>query len=205
MTKWLALSWWNDSLSLSLSISLRSLNFLLTYMKKCLFPFHNFFFYKKQQFINIEKRGTYKISFPQFYTCIICLWTQMKQMVEIYIKLAELETRREVSEIEISGIFVSCFFFFHCKVLVTKWLTLLNSCCQEKVHSFFKATTFNLILLYFITCAQDTNKRIMLPRDLRNLQQLELVRKHCYKEIFLFNWFLNVAQSICKCLLSWYW
>ncbi|PON35174.1 Phosphatidylinositol 3-kinase, Vps34 type, partial [Parasponia andersonii] len=45
-----------------------------------------------------------------------CIIRQMKQMVEIYIKLAELETRRE-----------------------------------------------------------DTNKRIMLPRDLRNLQRLELV------------------------------
>ena len=39
-------------------------------------------------------------------------------------------------------------------------------------------------MVYVVACKQDTNRRIMLPRDLRNLKPLELVSKKFYLGVF---------------------
>lgn len=72
----------------------------------------------------------------------------MKQMVEIYIKLAELETKKEV---------VDSFTF-----QAQTW----------KSFFLFSMLTYSFHLTY----CQDTNKRIPLPREARSIGQLELVR-----------------------------
>jgi hypothetical protein len=69
----------------------------------------------------------------------------MKQMVEIYIKLAELETKKEVSAL-----------------------------FQKELGNFINIHHVDII--FHPTYCQDTNKRIPLPREVRSISQLELVR-----------------------------
>jgi ataxia telangiectasia mutated family protein len=70
----------------------------------------------------------------------------MKQMVEIYIKLAELETKKEVGSL------------------------------FKQEHDFFFFVFSMLTYSFHLTYCQDTNKKIPLPREARSIGQLELVR-----------------------------
>lgn len=78
----------------------------------------------------------------------------MNQMVEAYIKLAELETKKEVLLImpfhNISNIWNPNLFLYH-----------------------------YLSMFY----PQETNKRMQLPREIRSLKQLELVSYNYWKII----------------------
>lgn len=88
-------------------------------------------------------------------------------MVEIYIKLAELETRREVSHENLQLYFFPPLDKKSCVVLFSIFVLPF---CEETVTS-FSFLFFSLTKLQ----KQDTNKRMTLPRELRSLRPLELV------------------------------
>lgn len=86
----------------------------------------------------------------------------MKQMVEIYIRLAEMETKREVK----------CFYIFHIHSFFFPSIYLklfLSIGLPSNLENFI----FHSLLIGLFM--QDTNKKVTLPRDLRNLPVLELV------------------------------
>lgn len=82
----------------------------------------------------------------------------MKQMVEMYIKLAELETKKEVNHI----VYVSS--------LIIR-VSVISTTTESTYHR-------NGILLTR-PCEQDTNKKVTLPREIRSVRRLELVSIVC--------------------------
>ena len=74
----------------------------------------------------------------------------MKQLVEIYIKLAEIDVKKEV-----------CFIF--------------SSCRSVGICNRFTFQIYRLTINLFTFNVQDMNKKLTLPRDIRSVRQLELV------------------------------
>lgn len=97
-------------------------------------------------------------------------------MVEIYIKLAELETKREVSRcLHLLVILIFICFMFHSSFFISFFFSLDGGGGKACFIVSGTAASFAISQLTTRIFEQDTNKKVNLPREIRSIRDLELV------------------------------